>query len=77
MFKKGNMGRNRIGSYSIMVQTFICKVKGEVLEKTNETRNIRWISLSDLKELIERNVHSFYPMHVETLKKYINSKLDK
>ncbi|WP_027626509.1 NUDIX hydrolase [Clostridium lundense] len=69
--------QNIEGNYPIMVQTFICKVKGEVLEKTNETRNIRWISLIDLKELIEKNTHSFYPMHVETLKKYINSKLDK
>ncbi|GAA0177848.1 NUDIX domain-containing protein [Clostridium sediminicola] len=66
--------QNIEGNYPIMVQTFICKVKGKVLEKTNETQNIRWVSLKELKNMLEVNEESFYPMHILTLKKYINEK---
>jgi ribosomal protein S18 acetylase RimI-like enzyme len=55
-----------------MVQTFICKAKGDLLLETNESKNIRWISLAALKILLECNEESFYPMHVATLKKYLN-----
>jgi NTP pyrophosphohydrolases including oxidative damage repair enzymes len=67
--------QNIEGSYSIMVQTFICRVKGEVLKRTNETRNIRWVRLCDLKRILDSNEKGFYPMHVETLKKYLMMKL--
>lgn len=66
--------QNIRGHYSIMVQTFICKAKGELLSTTNETKNIRWISLTELKELLEKNEKGFYPMHVIALKKYIKLK---
>lgn len=67
--------QNIEGTYPIMVQIFICKVKGDVLESTNETKNVRWISLKDLKELLNKEEECFYPMHVTTLHKYINSKI--
>jgi len=67
--------QNIEGTYPIMVQIFICKVKGDVLESTNETKNVRWIALNDLKELLNEDENSFYPMHVTTLYKYINSKM--
>lgn len=67
--------QNIQGTYPIMVQTFICKVKGQALSETNETKNIRWISLNDLKKLLDENINKFYPMHVITLKKYIKIKL--
>ncbi|MCR2044043.1 NUDIX hydrolase [Anaerosalibacter massiliensis] len=66
--------QNIKGIYPIMVQTFICKANGELLKQTNETKNIRWISLSELQELLENNEESFYPMHVLTLKKYLKCK---
>jgi len=58
-----------------MVQTFICKARGEMLDKTNESKNIRWILLSKLKDMIDKNEKSFYPMHVIALKKYLDIKL--
>ncbi len=67
--------QNIQGTYPIMVQIFICQAKGELLNETNETKNIRWISLTELKSLLDNNVDSLYPMHVVTLKKYINIKL--
>ena len=66
--------QNIQGEYPIMVQIFICQAKGELLTQTNETKNIRWISLIKLEELLEKNESNFYPMHVVTLKKYIKIK---
>ena len=66
--------QNIKGAYPIMVQILICKATGELLKKTNETKNIRWISLTELKGLLENNKNAFYPMHVTTLTKYINRK---
>lgn len=67
--------QNIQGEYPIMVQTFICKTKGELLPETNETKNIRWIPLNELKNLLDRNESAFYPMHVMALKKYLGIKL--
>lgn len=69
-----NCSQNIYGYYPIMVQVFICKVCGELLPITNESKNIRWISLKELSSLIEKNEHYFYPMHTFTLKKYLKSK---
>ena len=65
--------QNTEGNYPIMVQTFICRVQGKVLDKTNETKNIRWVSISELKEMLHTNENGFYPMHVATLKKYLSA----
>lgn len=67
--------QNIEGTYPIIVQVFICSAEGELLDKSNETKNIRWISLTELKDLLERNPGSFYPMHVVTLEKYLEMKL--
>jgi 8-oxo-dGTP pyrophosphatase MutT (NUDIX family) len=69
-----NCSQNIDGYYPIMVQVFICKANGELLKKTNETTNIRWISLNELSSMINNNEKCFYPMHVYTLKKYLNKK---
>ena len=58
-----------------MVQIFICKANGELLKRTNETKNIRWISIIELQRLLKTNENLFYPMHVIALRKYLNIKL--
>lgn len=63
--------QNVFGDYPIMVQTFICRVKGEVLQSSDETQNIKWLSLKELKELLRKDESKFYPMHVLTLKKFL------
>lgn len=67
--------QNIYGSYPIMVNTFICKVKGKLLNKSDESKNIRWVPITELKKMLDENENSFYPMHVASLKKYINYKL--
>jgi len=66
--------QNLYGNYPIMVQVFICKVTGKLLAKTDEACNGRWIDLEELKLLLETKPTSFYPMHVDTLRKYIQYK---
>jgi NTP pyrophosphohydrolases including oxidative damage repair enzymes len=66
--------QNTQGTYPIMVQTFICYADGDLLNKSNETKNIRWIPLTELKESLEGNKSLFYPMHVTTLERYIKMK---
>ena len=66
--------QNIEGDYPIMVQTFICRVQGEIITHTNESRDVRWIPISILKEMLLNNEESFYPMHLTTLKKYITYK---
>lgn len=65
------------GNYPIMVQTFICKVEGQMVIESNEARNIRWITLEKLKEMIEDTESKFYPKHVEALKRYLEMKKGK
>jgi ADP-ribose pyrophosphatase len=67
--------QNIKGNYPIMVHTFVCKVEGQAVEKTNETQNIRWISLNELKDMLQKSENRFYPMHVVTLKKYLSMRL--
>jgi len=68
--------QNLSGTYSIMLQTFICKATGELLENSDESINLRWISLEELKTIMEENEGAFYPMHINALKKYLKEKLN-
>lgn len=65
------------GYYSIMVQVFICRVKGQLLKESNESKNIRWISINELRQLLSKFEDKFYPMHVLSLKKYLKYKKNK
>jgi 8-oxo-dGTP pyrophosphatase MutT (NUDIX family) len=65
---------NLQGTYPIMVQVFICRAAGELMGRSDESKNMRWVALDELERLIERNEDSFYPMHVITLKKYLKVK---
>ncbi len=65
--------QNIIRGYPIMVQVFICKVCGELLTESNESKNMRWTTLEELEELVH-NPQLLYPMHIATLKKYLRHK---
>ena len=73
-FNQFYSSQNLSGGYSIMVQTFICKAKGELLKQSNESVNIRWISVQDLEMLLEKDESIFYPMNINALKKYVREK---
>lgn len=64
--------QNTEGYYPVMIEIFLCKAKGDLLAFTNETKNLRWISLKDLNDLLLDRKNDFYPMHYIALKKYIH-----
>lgn len=63
--------QNLIGEYPIMVQTFLCEVEGAHVERSDESRNIRWIRLPELETLLRDEPARFYPMHLTTLRRYV------
>ena len=69
--------QNIEGYYPIMVQAFICRAEGELLDKSDESVNIRWMPLDELRSLINENPASLYPMHVETIRKYLSYRLSR
>ena len=72
-FMPFSCSQNLIGNYPIMVFVFICKVEGKLLSFSEEAMGFKWTSISDVKKLLESSQQSFYPMHVDTLKKYIDT----
>lgn len=70
-FMPFSCSQNITGNYPIMVFVFICEVEGELLPFSDESKNYKWSPISDIKKLLEDSPQSFYPMHIDTLKKYI------
>ena len=66
-----NCAQNIEGYYPILVQVFICRVTGELMNRSDESMNMRWITINELEKKIIDNQEQFYPMHIVTLKKYI------
>lgn len=70
-YKPFASSQNIKGSYPIMVQAFLCRVEGELLKESNESRNIRWVPLDELRELLDKRLEVFYPMHISSLRQYM------
>lgn len=68
------VSQNLAGSYPILVMTFLCRARGELLPASNESQNIRWVALADLASLLATQPKAFYPMHIYALKKYCRLK---
>ena len=73
-YKPFSCAQNLDGHYPIMVHIFICSAKGELVHESNESKDLQWIDLFTLSELLENQSHRLYPMHVQTLKNYIHYK---
>ncbi|MBQ8585907.1 MAG: NUDIX domain-containing protein [Butyricicoccus sp.] len=63
--------QNLSGAYSIILHTFLCEAEGELLDHTNETQNIRWAKISEVKSLIKEAPEKVFFMHINALKKYL------
>lgn len=64
--------QNLSGAYSIILHTFLCEAEGEPLHDTDETQNIRWIKVDDIRVLVEQHPEKIFMMHINALKKYFN-----
>ena len=71
MFAPYCVTQNLSGAYSIILSTFICEAEGELLERTNETENIRWMKKDELKKIVDNSPESIFLMHVNALRKYL------
>ena len=65
--------QNLSGAYSIILHTFLCEADGDLLSATNESENIRWAGLGELKRLIEEEQERIFFIHRNALEKYISS----
>ena len=63
--------QNLSGAYSPILSTFLCEAEGELLEKTNETEDIRWMKRDELRMIVENNPEKIFLMHVNALRKYL------
>ncbi len=63
--------QNLSGAYSIILNTFLCEAEGELLLNTNETENIHWMRVSDLKRLVAEEPETIFFMHIIALRKYL------
>ena len=72
-FMPFSCAQNLAGNYSIMVFVFICCVEGDLLPFSDESKNYKWMPISEVNRLLTESLQSFYPMHVDTLKKYISN----
>lgn len=71
MFSPYCVTQNLSGAYSLLLSTFLCEAEGELMEQTNETENIRWISRDELKEIVDNSPESIFLMHLHALRKYL------
>lgn len=66
--------QNLEGQYPIMVQVFICRAQGDLIQGSNESKDLKWVSLEALGILLSEAPETFYPMHVATLRAYLKAK---
>ena len=63
--------QNMKNAYSIICNHFICEAEGDPVEETDEARNIRWIEIHELSELLKNSKEKFFIMNVNAIEKYL------
>ena len=63
--------QNLSGAYSIILNTFLCEAEGELLTETNESQNIHWIKIEELRRFLKNNPEKIFLLHINALQKYL------
>lgn len=63
--------QNLSDAYSIILHTFLCRADGNPLRETDESCDIRWISVDDLRRLVSEDPDAFFFMDLPALQKYL------
>lgn len=71
------MTQNLSGAYSIILHTFLCEAEGKLLLSSNETQDIHWEKVSDMRELVEKQPEKIFLMHVNALRKYVGENYER
>lgn len=66
--------QNLSGAYSILLLTFLCEAEGEPLTQTNETTDIRWMPVEELRESVENHPEDWFFIHLNELRKYVSQR---
>ena len=69
-YKPFSCSQNIKEDYPIMVEVFICQVTGDFIVSSDEARDFKWVSVTEIGKMLNEEADSFYPMHVSTLRKY-------
>lgn len=56
---------------------FLCEVKGEVRVNEKEAKNPKWISIYELKQIIEKFPETVFPLQLPALKYFVENFKDK
>lgn len=64
--------QNLSSAYSIILNTFLCEAEGELLRSTDETENIHWMHINDVKSLVLEEPEKIFFMHINALRKYLD-----
>jgi len=63
--------QNLSGAYSILLLTFLCEAEGDLLERTEETEDIRWVPVSMVEQMVREEPERFFFMHLHAMRKYL------
>ena len=63
--------QNLSGAYSIILNTFLCEAKRELLTEINESQNIHWIKIEEFKKTLKSNPEKIFLLHINALQKYL------
>lgn len=64
--------QNLSGAYSILLHTFLCEAEGELLTDTDESSNIRWIPVEELRKVVREQPETVFFLHLNALRAYLN-----
>jgi len=51
---------------------FLCEAEGNLAIKTNESKDIRWADISEVKDIVKKTPESIYTAFLAPLKLYLN-----
>ena len=70
-FMPFSCSQNLEGQFPFMVFIFVCHADGELKEYSDESRNYKWVLKNELREMLEDKPDLFFPMHYNSLRKFI------
>jgi isopentenyldiphosphate isomerase len=56
---------------------FVCEVAGKIKMNKKEARNPQWVSMDELKTLLEKHPEKFFPLQLPVLKYFIEKFYEK
>ena len=52
---------------------FLCEVDGEIKMSTKEAKNPRWVTIKELKQIIEDEAKNIFPLQLPVLKYFVEN----